>query len=274
MAFDLSSIGGVKARKRPIFALVYGPPGVGKTTFPAFAPSPIYLPTEDGTESLRILPFDVPSFPVAKTFEDVASALYTLVSQDHDFQTLVVDSVDWLEPLVEAETCVRNGWKSIEEPGYGKGYIEAVNLWLRLLDGFDSLRTERGMNVVLLGHSMIKSYASPDADPFDRYMLKLQAKAGAKVMEAVDMVLFANYKTYTTETDTGFKKKVRRGVGSGERVIYTEERPAFMAKNRHSLPPELPLSWDALADAIAGRTASKAPVASDTNQENQTDERK
>ena len=96
----------------------------------------------------------------------------------------------------------------------------------------------------------MKRFDSPETEPFDRYQIKLHKMASALVQEHADMVLFANFKTSVTKSDVGMKK-VARGVGAGTRVLYTEERPAFLAKNRHNLPPELPLSWEALASSMA-----------------------
>lgn len=106
------------------------------------------------------------------------------------------------------------------------------------------------MAVIQTAHAEVKRFDSPETEPFDRYQIKLHKMASALVQEHADMVLFANFKTSVTKSDVGMKK-VARGVGAGTRVLYTEERPAFLAKNRHNLPPELPLSWEALASSVA-----------------------
>jgi hypothetical protein len=135
MAFNLSALRSARANPKPPMIVLYGPPKIGKTTFAACMPNPVILPTEDGLSSLASLPFDVPAFPVAKTFEEVQQALTSLYAEPHDFQTLCLDSLDWLEPIVWAETCRRNNWKDIEAPGYGKGYSAAIDVWLQLLNG-------------------------------------------------------------------------------------------------------------------------------------------
>ena len=66
-------------------------------------------------------------------------------------------------------------------------------------------------------------------------------------------MLFANDRISTVKSDVTFNKKVTRALGSGERVLYTEERPAFLAKNRYSLPDVLPLDWQAFATAMPRR---------------------
>jgi len=228
--------------------VIYGPHGVGKTTFGAGAPKPILLPLEDGAGML-----DIPRFPQLKTYGEVTEAITALHDEASDFQTLVVDSLDWLQPLVWAETCLRNKWDDIEKPGYGKGYIAADDIWRELFSGFVSLRETKNMAVILLAHCEVKTFQDPSADPYDRYQIKLQTRAAAIVQEWADMVGFATFKVYTTEKTGAFNKKVTRGIGQGERVLYTEERPSHYAKNRYALPYELPLAYPALQNAIFNR---------------------
>ena len=106
------------------------------------------------------------------------------------------------------------------------------------------------MTVILLAHNTIKRFDSPEVEPFDRYQPKLQERSNAVVREWADAVMFANYKTIVKKDDVGFNKTVARGISSGERMLFTTERPAYMAKNRYNLPDSIPLTWDAFANAI------------------------
>jgi len=230
--------------KKPPRVLIYGPAGVGKTTFGAAAPNPIFLPIEDGLGKI-----EADAFPTPKSYQDVRSALDSLIQGEHEYRTLIVDSLDWLEPLIWAHTCEANKWQSIEQPGYGRGYVEALKYWREFLDRVNYLRSEKRMATVLIGHSAVKRFEAPDAEAFDRYVIKLQNKAADLVSEHSDAIFFANqvYQTIKTE-DRG---RVRtRGTGSGERVMYTEERPAWVAKNRFGLPAEMPLDWSEFMKAL------------------------
>jgi hypothetical protein len=225
--------------------LMHGVAGIGKTTFAAAAPNPSFIITEDGLGTLG-----VPHFPLARSFDEVMEALAALYSESHDFQTVVVDSVDWLEPLIWAKACKDNGWASIEDAGYGKGYVAALDYWRQYLDGLNALRDDKGLTVIQIAHTDIKRFDSPEHEPYDRYVIKLHARASALLQEHSDVVLFANYRISTVKSDIGFNKKITRALGSGERVLYTAERPAFLAKNRYGLPETLPLNWQAFADAM------------------------
>ena len=44
--------------------------------------------------------------------------------------------------------------------------------------------------------------------------------------------------------------QIAQGIGSGERILRTTERPSHLAKNRLALPDELPLSWPEFAKHI------------------------
>jgi hypothetical protein len=241
MAFDLKSI----RRNQNIAAprvLLYGVEGIGKSTFAAGAPAPVFIPLEDGLGSLQ-----VDHFPLATDVADVLDALSSLYEDDHTFKTVVIDSLDWLENLIWRDVEAKHDAKDL---AYGKGAIIAADKWREILDGLTALRNEKGMVVILLAHVEIKRFDSPETEPFDRYQPKLQARSSALIREWVDAVLFGNYKTVVKRDDVGFNKTVARGVSTGERLLYTSERPAYQAKNRYGLPESLPLSWEAFESAI------------------------
>ena len=237
--------------------LVYGVAGVGKTKLAANAPNPIFLQTEDGLGMIQAA-----TFGLMRSYADIQNALDVLFTQPHDFQTVVLDSLDWLEPLIWQETARINNWGHIEQAGFGKGYIAALDVWRGFLDGMTLLRNERGMAVILLAHADIRRFDSPETDPYDRYQPKLHARASALVQEHVDAVLFANYRISTLKSDAGFGKKVVRGVGGGDRLLHTVERPAFLAKNRFGLSETIDLDWATLAAGIPFYAQSTADTGS------------
>ena len=106
------------------------------------------------------------------------------------------------------------------------------------------------MAVILLAHTTIKRFDSPEVEPYDRYQPKLQERSNAVIREWADAVLFANYKTIVKKDDVGFNKTSNRGISNGERMLFCNERPAYMAKNRYSLPDSIGLSWNEFAEAI------------------------
>ena len=134
-------------------------------------------------------------FPLAKSFDDVLSALAALYSEPHDFRTLVVDSVDHLEPLIHARVCKEKGFSSIEDAGYGKGYVFALDYWRQYVEGLTALRSDRGVTVIQIAHSEIRRFDLPEHEPYQRYEIKLHRTASALLQETSDVVAFAAYRS-------------------------------------------------------------------------------
>jgi hypothetical protein len=252
MAISLKSIARTTRASQPPRIVIHGPHGVGKSTLGASAFAPVFLPLEDGLSGL-----EVDAFPQLSTWGEMREALRTLETETHTFGTAVVDSLDWLEPMIWAEVCRRHDKPSIEAFGYGKGYAEALPLWREFLDACDRLRA-RGMALVLIAHSEIKRFDAPDSDPFDRYQIKLHKGAAALVQEWADVIGFANFETTVKKSETGFGSTRSRGIGTGRRLLHVVEKPAYVAKNRFALPDTLPLDWSALVSAIQGSSTTAA----------------
>lgn len=232
--------------------ILYGIEGVGKSTCASQAPAPIFIQTEDGLGEI-----DCDKFPLATRLEDVQTALLELFSEQHDYQTIVIDSLDWLERLIWDELCRQYNVSSIEkvDGGYSKGYVHALTLWREILDSLNRLRTERGMVVICIAHSKIEKFEDPETSAYDRYSPRLNKHAQALVCEWADAVLFASRKFRTQTEDAGFgrKRAIAAAVGKagGERILRCVGGPTCIAKNRYGLPEELPLSWAAFVNALS-----------------------
>jgi hypothetical protein len=98
--------------------VIFGPEGIGKSTLAAQFPAPVFLDTEGGTHHL-----DVARLPAPKSWDDVTRAITAPATEAHDFKTLVIDTIDWLEKLLVDYVCKQANKASIEDFGYGKGYV-------------------------------------------------------------------------------------------------------------------------------------------------------
>ena len=231
----------------PRRTLVYGVHGVGKSSWGSMAEAPVFIQTEDGLGNI-----ECERFPLAGQYGDVIAALAELYTEPHEYRCVVLDSLDWLERLIFAEVCKKRGVESIEDIGYGKGYVFALTNWREVLAGLDALRNDRGMSVILIAHAQIEKFANPETDTYDRYSPRLHKQASALVQEWCDEVLFATYAIHTKATDEGFGRKRIQGIGTGERIIRTTERPSHVAKNRLNLPDEIPLDHRIYAAFVRG----------------------
>lgn len=234
MAKSIASLVSSKSENPPI-TLVYGVGGIGKTSLGSEWPDAIYLHTE-GEEPPNDV--ELPTPGVLESFEELMNIIGELVEGKHEHKTVILDSLDGLEPLVWAATCERLNVSSIEEPGFGKGYVEADKEWQDLLGGLAALK-QRGIAVVLLAHPEIVRFDSPVSDPYSRYGIKLHKRASALVKEKVDIIAFLNYRVTLKEKEVGPKKKIAHGESGGDRNIHLEERAGFVAKNRYNMPPSI-----------------------------------
>ena len=244
MAFDLSSISRTKRMRAPKIVIA-GPGKIGKTTFASQAPNAVGILTEDGADAV-----DASAFPLCSSLHDVYSAIGTLLKDEHNFESVFIDSLDWLEPLLHQHVCEANKWANIEAAGYGKGYIAAAEEWRTLLSGLEALRSQRNMAIILIAHDKIKRFESPLHEGYDQYTLKLHDRAGALVQEWADVIGWANYRIVTTQSDAGYGNKETKARTTGERILHVEPHPAHMGGNRFGLK-NMPLSWEAFTAALA-----------------------
>lgn len=222
---------------------LYGVHGVGKSTLAAQFPNPIFISTEDGIDQL-----DVTSFPKAAHVNEVVDNIKTLIREEHDFKTVVVDSVDWLvEPLIVGNVESTHDAKDL---AYGKGQILVAEELREIMQGLDMLRRKRSMNVVLLAHANITRFDDPRNEGYDRYYPKLPNRCNMLLQEWVDVLAFAAFKVIIKRADAGFNKEKARGITTGERLLHFVEQPAFVAKNRYSLPEDVEMTYENLANLI------------------------
>ncbi len=233
-----------KAKIKPPIICLYGIGGIGKTTFASKMNNPIIIQCEDGIGKI-----ECKHTKVQKTYTGFEEYLMALLEDDHDYKTVVVDSLDWLERLINDHVCKENGWPDISSPSFGKGFGAALVVWKNYLDILSRLRNEKGMTIMQIAHHEVKRYEDPSSDPIDKNGIKLYRKAADLVVEHADCVFFVKYKTGTVQ-----KKNPKGGMSTqvlqGERTIYTQEGPGHHAKNRYGLPSEMDFDWPTIREAM------------------------
>jgi AAA domain len=226
---------------------IHGIEGVGKSTLAAQFPNPVVLDTEDGTRHLDVARVQITDW------KTLTLAVAELTVDSQGFSTVVIDSVDWAERMLIERMLKDSGKKSIEDYGFGKGYVLLQEHFSRFLADCDRL-IAAGVNVVLVAHTAVRRTSPPDmTEGFDRFELKLTKQVAPIVKEWADLLLFCNYRTRVVEGSDG-RMKAR---GGKERVMYAERSAAWDAKNRFGLPEEMPMGIEPLS-AIFGHAAKRA----------------
>jgi hypothetical protein len=211
--------------------LIYGPEGIGKNTLALEFPSPFTFDFERGVP---------PGWPVANdedvpNFATLMEAIGDLCTEDHEFKTVIFDSLDRIEAMIFDDLCQQENWVSIEQPGYGKGYKMALEKWREFIGAVRYLNRTRNVCTIFIAHSEASRFDDPTTSSYSRYDLRLNDKAGGIVKDDCDAIFFLNMRVSIKEQEAGMNKKVAKASGEA-RFIYTEARPAYAAKNRYGIP--------------------------------------
>ena len=233
--------------------ILLGVEKIGKSTFAAGSDNPIFLPIkgEEGVDDLNVA-----KFPRAETFDDVLTAVTTLIKEEHEYKTFIIDSVSALEPVIWAKLCEEDSVDSIEnyQKGFGKGYTAAVNKLRDLMEGLDMLR-KKGISVIIIGHVKVKRFDDPLGASFDQYQFDIQEKMALTLQRWADSILFCNTETAVKSENVGHKQDKNKALRlDNSRYLFTQKRPGHPGGGRGvygRLPYKLPLDWAAFTNAAA-----------------------
>lgn len=214
--------------KTPEKIVIYGPEGIGKSTWAANFEKPIFISTEDGLKGVNPKPF---AFPEAEKWTDIIEAIDELINNNHDYKHLVLDTLDWAEVLCQRYVVARDGKDSIESYGWGKGFTIAAEEFKRLIDKLNVLRKQKNMSIVLLAHSSVSTFNNPTGENYDRFQMKLDKRNYATIKEWCDSLFFSYYETIVESSAIGAKGK----AFGGTKTIYPNHSVAWDAKNRYGL---------------------------------------
>lgn len=258
-----------KGRKlKPLALILHAPHGIGKSTFATEAPNPIYIGDEENDE------LDVDRFPKIREWHEFEDQLKTLLEDDHDYKTVVIDTMDGMQQLAERLILSnpKEKAKSLNQAcgGYGNGPAMMANMFIGIRDKYlKPLREKKGMNIVILCHSAkVKHEEAMTLTSYDHYETALHKKVKPVFEDWVSAILFANYYLVRAETTSG---KEYAESADGMRMIYTEERPSHVAKNRFNFPYEIEFNksgtWEVIKKMVISYFKVKKKEAKDEGKE-------
>ena len=244
---DLKELIEQERKSKPPRILLHGVHKIGKSTWAAKAPKPLFICTEDGLAGIK-KKYNIASLPLVQdwdTFHNYLKLVYKTLEEDPDqYKTIVIDTIDWLEKIIWKKVCDDNNVSNIDKIGYYKGYTFALEYWDTFFKAMDAFR-DIGIITILLAHNEVKSMNLPDVDPYDTYCIKLHKYPKAKVEEWADVILFAKFEIFVNSE----KKKA---VGGEKRVIHASPKPSWSAGSRYDIPETLSMDINELFNAIKG----------------------
>lgn len=248
---DLKAMIKKTKKASPPKMLIYSEHGLGKSSLAAAAPAPLFVNVENGLSEI-----DTDAMNVPGTLEDVQEQLSMVLSEDHQYKTLVIDTIDWLETRINEFVCRQGNQKSISDFGYGAGFQQAFEETVKIVKMLDKIHTDKGMCVILLSHAVIKTFQNPLGSDYDTYRLKLREKNAELYLEYATIVGFLRIPVTVVEEKQGFTNKTK-AIAPPDRVLSATPNAAYSAKNRYWITEDIPLpspteGWKNLVTAMKG----------------------
>ena len=215
---------------KPYRLLIYGSPGVGKSTLANTAKKPIFLDVEDGISQI-----DTHKTNQIKSIKDLSDAITWLINNTGEYSTVVIDTIDAFDAVIANELCTNNSKQSLSDFSYGQGYDLLNQKWRKIINGLDML-IAKGYNIILLAHHQIKRFEDPTSEGWDKILLRMHAKPAASLMGWVDSMWYYDFEKVFSSAKSGEKKKV---LATGSRILHTRNKAAFDGKCRYGTPEKI-----------------------------------
>jgi hypothetical protein len=258
--------------------LIYGQTKVGKTTLALEFPNPVFIEVDEG-ENENFDDVQIPGWGLDEVscYADLIDAVQSLYNDDHEFETLVIDTLTVVERFIHEETCARGNEKgepqdTIGRFGYGKGPVFANAVWNEFLDHLHMLRKCRGVTIVLIAHAAIGTAPDPETEDYQRFHISLEKKAQLTIEARMDAILMVREDVVLKNADDKSVKanKTIRAEKSSK-FIYCDRKPTQVSGSRLGIPAKIPYrighGYAALAPYLEKWKQPAQPVAATQNKE-------
>jgi hypothetical protein len=251
-----------KVQNKPPRIIIAGEEGVGKTNFGVSPENSVVISLEDRVDHID------KNFEIidVKSFDEAGKVVRQLITEQHNFKNLCIDSIDWLEQLCHSKIIGSSNYDiNRVNGGYGSGLRESEKLHRDFIASLEGIRNDRGMSIIATAHVEVKEEKNPDLpSDFDSFQIKMDKRVASLWREWADAIMFARFKTFVNEEEKSGQKKTR-AFTDGSRVLYATNQAFFRAKNHYGLPEEINFTlntWQELQSYFNKGVDSEAMFAS------------
>lgn len=223
-----------KPQQGPPIITLFGDAGTGKTSLAGTFEKPIFIRGEDGMQAFNAA--NMPdAFDVIKSSDDLWEQCMHLIHEDHNYKTLVIDTVTSLETIfineiIEGDPKKPKGLNQ-SLGGYGNGTDAVAALHFRLRKAADILNTKKGMTIVFVAHTDIVTIDLPDAEPYSKYNIRIGKKGYAAYTDLADIVGLIRLGFVTNDKN--------KAISTGDRVIQCQATASSISKNRYRIKKDI-----------------------------------
>lgn len=226
-----------KPANRPVFVTIIGDSGMGKTSLANTFPKPVFIRLEDGLQAIPEAQRP-DAFPLISKVDQLWEQLSALIQEEHDYKTVVLDSITAAERLFGQHVIDSDPKKpkslAQAQGGFGGGY-DAVAVMHQRVRKAAGLLNDKGINVVFIGHADTATVDLPDQEPYTKYTVRLHKKSVAPYVDDSDIVAFVKLQTFVM----GEEGQKKRAISDGTRVVVTYATAANLSKNRFQIKDDL-----------------------------------
>jgi len=225
--------------------LIYGRPGIGKTTWMASFPDAILFSCERVSKGIPCYDFNTENGGGGVHSWEVFKAGVALLEKSDKFQTVCIDTIQAAYGQCMTWVCKQNHIAHPGDEGFGKGWAAVRDEFASMLDTIAAT----GRGIVFASHAKDVEITSHSGEKYTRIQPSLSGQAYDYIKQKSDFVFYAEY--------------VKDAEGEPRRVLFTTGDEVIDAKHAGILPKYIILDKDREVDTVARAFAGEVGLGVD-----------